>query len=264
MGRVRSSRRAAGEPPIGFAHRGARAECPDNTLRSFARALELGATGLESDAWVTADGVVVLDHDGVVRRGLRRVAIADLRAEELPGHIPTLEQLLAVCDREVELSLDVKDARTAEPTIALLERAGRAERTWLCGTGALLASWRSLSAEVRLVDSTRLSRVREGLAVRVDRLASTGVDAVNLRWPEWDPARLGIVHAAGLLAFAWDAQAAGTIAALAAMGLDGVYSDHPGRLAEVLRASPTHARPPAPVRTSGFATGARPGQRPAR
>ncbi len=54
--------------PIGFAHRGARSERPENTLEAFRRALELGATGLESDAWITADGEVVLDHDGVPGR----------------------------------------------------------------------------------------------------------------------------------------------------------------------------------------------------
>ena len=53
-------------PPIGFAHRGARAHAPENTLEAFRLALRLGATGLESDVWLTADGVAVLDHDGAV------------------------------------------------------------------------------------------------------------------------------------------------------------------------------------------------------
>ncbi|MDQ1372669.1 MAG: glycerophosphoryl diester phosphodiesterase, partial [Actinomycetota bacterium] len=51
-------------PPIGFAHRGARAHAPENTLEAFQLALKLGATGLESDVWLTHDGVPVLDHDG--------------------------------------------------------------------------------------------------------------------------------------------------------------------------------------------------------
>ncbi|MCU1376632.1 MAG: putative phosphodiesterase, partial [Actinomycetia bacterium] len=66
------------QPPIGFAHRGARAHAPENTLAAFTLATRLGATGLESDVWLTADGVAVLDHDGVVRHGLRRRPIATM------------------------------------------------------------------------------------------------------------------------------------------------------------------------------------------
>ena len=55
------------DDPITFAHRGARAYAPENTLEAFELGLRLGATGLESDVWVSADGVPVLDHDGVIR-----------------------------------------------------------------------------------------------------------------------------------------------------------------------------------------------------
>ena len=46
--------------PIGFAHRGASAHAPENTLEAFELAVRLGAGGLESDVWLTADGVPVL------------------------------------------------------------------------------------------------------------------------------------------------------------------------------------------------------------
>ena len=45
------------DDPITFAHRGACAYAPENTLEAFALGLRLGATGLESDVWLTADGV---------------------------------------------------------------------------------------------------------------------------------------------------------------------------------------------------------------
>src|SRR4029079_3570744 len=68
------------EHPIAFGHRGARAHAPENTLAGFELALKLGATGLESDVWVTADGIPVLDHDGVVRKSLGRTRpIGELR-----------------------------------------------------------------------------------------------------------------------------------------------------------------------------------------
>jgi glycerophosphoryl diester phosphodiesterase len=67
------------DPPIGFAHRGARAHAQENTIEAFALGLRLGATGLESDVWLTNDGVPVLDHDGVARVGRRRRSLDQLR-----------------------------------------------------------------------------------------------------------------------------------------------------------------------------------------
>src|SRR4051794_600497 len=46
-----------------YAHRGAAAEQPENTLPSFALALELGADALEMDVHATSDGVLVVSHD---------------------------------------------------------------------------------------------------------------------------------------------------------------------------------------------------------
>ena len=65
-------------PPLLFAHRGARAYAPENTIEAFELALRLGATGLETDVWRTADGTVVLDHDGLHRRWLPRRWIREL------------------------------------------------------------------------------------------------------------------------------------------------------------------------------------------
>src|SRR2546421_6360242 len=57
--------------PITFAHRGGRADAPENTLEAFRRALGGGATGLESDARLPGDGHVVLIHGSTDRAGPR-------------------------------------------------------------------------------------------------------------------------------------------------------------------------------------------------
>src|SRR5690348_8064118 len=119
-------------PPIAFAHRGARAHAPENTLEAFALALRLGATGLESDVWLTSDGVAVLDHDGVVRRGVRHRPISSCPAASLPRHIPTLAGLYDECGTGFELSLDVKDAAAGPVALAVARDAGVEERLWLC------------------------------------------------------------------------------------------------------------------------------------
>src|SRR5258706_10404339 len=104
-------------PPIAFAHRGARAHAPENTLEAFSLALRLGATGLESDVWCTSDGVAVLDHDGQAGSRLRRRKIRDVTRAQLPAHIPTLDELYAECGTDYELSLDVKDPAAIDRTV---------------------------------------------------------------------------------------------------------------------------------------------------
>jgi glycerophosphoryl diester phosphodiesterase len=227
-------------PPIAFGHRGARAHAPENTLDGFRLALRLGATGLESDVWLTADGVAVLDHDGVVRGGLRRRRIADVGRAALPPHVPTLEELYADCGTGFELSLDVKDPAAAPVVVEVAKAAGAdaVRRLWLCHHDwRLAAGWRSLSDDVRLVDSTRLRHMRQGPERRAAQLADAGVDCVNLHHSDWTGGLTTLFHRFERYVFGWDAQYERVIAALVKMGIDGVYSDHVDRLVEVVGAA---------------------------
>jgi glycerophosphoryl diester phosphodiesterase len=54
--------------PVLFAHRGASAHAPENTLAAFSLALEHGADGIELDAKVSADGEVFVLHDATLKR----------------------------------------------------------------------------------------------------------------------------------------------------------------------------------------------------
>src|SRR5205809_4670788 len=115
------------DPPIAFAHRGASAHAPANTLQAFRLGLRLGATGLESDVWLTADGVPVLDHDGVVGGRARRRRIGAVRRADLPDTIPTLAELYQACGADFDLSLDVKDAEAAPAVLAAAREVGAVE-----------------------------------------------------------------------------------------------------------------------------------------
>jgi glycerophosphoryl diester phosphodiesterase len=214
-------------PPIGFAHRGARAHAPENTLEAFALALRLGATGLESDVWITADGQAVLDHDGLAGRRLRRQPIRRVPAAELPPHIPRLVDVYEACGTAFELSLDIKDP-AAVPEVIAAARSARAEsRLWLCHSDwKLVASWRELSPDVKLVDSTRLRHFSEGPERRAANLAAAGIDAVNLHHSDWSGGLVALFHRFELDALGWDAQFPRTVAALLDAGIDGVFSDH--------------------------------------
>jgi glycerophosphoryl diester phosphodiesterase len=207
-----------------FAHRGGRAHGADNTLATFALALQQGTKGLETDAWLTADGSVVLDHDGVHRAAERRHRpIADVRRADLPAHIPTLDELYEQCGTSFDLAVDVRLPMVGDAVIDVARRHGAVARLWLVAENAAnLGRWRSLSDEVHLAVSLRLvERRHRVMAAALD----VGAEAVNMRWPWWSRRLVRRLHDAGLLCFAYDIQRSASLRRCRRLGVDGVFSD---------------------------------------
>ena len=217
------------EHPIAFAHRGARAHARENTIDAFALALRLGASGLESDVWLTADGVPVLDHDGVVRVQRRKRSIRELRSDQLPAHIPTLAELFERCGIDYELSLDLKDDAVGPSVLDVVRESAPdiAPRLWLCHPRYEdLLPLRPLDGDVKLVDSTRLQRIREGPERRAATLAERGIDGINMHHSDWNGGLVTLFHRFNRTAFGWDMQHEHILRPALRMGLDGVFSDH--------------------------------------
>lgn len=221
--------------PILFAHRGASAHAPENTLESFALAQKLGATGLESDVWVTKDGVLVLDHDGVVKSRLRSKPISEFDASALPSHIPTLDDLFAHCGTQFHLSLDVKDAAvfaSIERVVGNVDQS-MLDRLWLCHPNIdVLIAQRKTVSQCKLVDSTRLAKIKEGPERRAATLSSNGIDACNLHFTDWNGGLVALFHRFNVIAFGWDMQHESVLVNGIRMGLDAVFSDWVDRMVE--------------------------------
>lgn len=226
------------DPPIGFAHRGARAHAPENTLDAFALALRLGATGLETDLWLTADGIPVLDHDGVVRRRGRQRPIAAVPKSALPAGIPTLSELLPLCGPDVHVSIDICDPAAGPLTIRTVqaELPALLPRLWLCRPDVpSLVALRPLDPQVKLVNSTRLERMKEGPERRAASLRAERIDAVNLHYTDWNAGLVALFHRFERYCLAWDLQYEHVLRATLATGVDGVFSDWVDRMTDALR-----------------------------
>jgi glycerophosphoryl diester phosphodiesterase len=216
-------------PPIGFAHRGARAHAPENTIEAFVLAKRLGATGLESDVWITSDGHPVLDHDGVVKVGLRKKMIRDVVRAELPKDIPGLDDLYAAVGVSLPLSLDIKDPLALAPTVAVARAAGgsAAENLWICDhSWERLAEQRAQFADVRFVDSTRLKRLKTGPERHAAQLSAAGIDAINMHHTDWNLGLTTLFHRFNLFTFGWDAQFERVIHELLTYEIDALYCDN--------------------------------------
>ena len=228
--------------PIAFAHRGAKAHAPENTLEAFALALRLGANGLETDMWRTADGHIVLDHDGIVKRWGRSRPISEVPLSALPSHIPTLEKFYEEIGTDFHFSVDVKDEQAYESIVRISsESTFDLSRLWLCHHKVdVTVSNRAIYPDVRFVDSTRLSRMKEGPERRCALLLEHGVDALNMHHSDWNGGLVTLAHKFELFAFSWDMQFEHVMTNHFRMGVDAVYSDYVDRLVDVYSSEVGH------------------------
>lgn len=210
---------------IGFAHRGApQGRADHNALSAFARALALGATGLESDIGLTADGIPVLFHRGLsIRRQRRPEAVPRSR---LPASIPSLVDLYETCGTDFELSLDMANPRAAEAVVAVAAEYGALDRLWLTyWRMPEVQRWRRLWPHVHLVYPAL--PVAPGSAIRLaNRLSSAGVDVLNVHYRLCRPNLVEHAHHRQLRIFAWGIRSAGALDRAIARGVDGVYCDN--------------------------------------
>jgi len=238
--------------PYPVAHRGGAGLAPENSLAAFSRAHTLGFRYLETDLQVTADGVCVAFHDRSMRRVLGvpgtvcRTSWADLRAMRFQGQaVPTLDELLEAFP-DACFMMDIKDSAALDPVVTVLRRHRAVDRVCLAG-----ASDRVLTAARELAGpqlSTSLgwgSVTRLALAARIGvtpgRLVGTLAPAEFVHVPKFygplpvHSARLvELAHDLGLKVMMWTIDDAAAITQLLDQGVDGVITDRPDVLREVL------------------------------
>jgi len=217
---------------IAFAHRGARAYVRENTLEAFQLALRLGATGLESDVWMTKDGVPVLDHDGVVQERILKKPIRNYLREDLPEHIPSLRDLLLLAPQGLPISLDVKDDECFEALIneVRLVHGEQSPFIYLCHPDLdVLERQRSSSEGISLVSSVRLAKLKKGPEMHAARMRDLGVEVMNMHHRDWNGGLVALFQRFDLQCFAWDCQFVRNIKDMAKIGINGIFSDWPDR-----------------------------------
>lgn len=239
--------------PFVYAHRGARARAPENTLAAFQLAREEGADGIELDVRTTRDGIVVVAHDldlarVTSRRDLRLVGelhLRELRQVELDGdeRVPTLADVLdwaAPLDLRVNVELKHDDPRHLGlvRAVARLLR-GRPRVT----ERVILSSFhpRLLALAAALAPGVpRAFIVHAGQRLAWTHAAVLGAKALGVLayHPErklCTPSLVAGWKRAGLVVNPWTVNDAREAVDLAALGVDGLITDDPAGVIAALR-----------------------------
>ena len=233
--------------PIPFAHRGGASEVPENTMPAFEHAVRLGYRYVETDVHVTADGVLLAFHDDVLDRVTDRSGVvgelpwADVALARVDGvePIPLLEALLGTFP-DLRVNIDPKHDAAVEPLAAVLRRCDAVDRVCI---GAF--------------SDERLERVRALLpgvctslgpigTLQLGLLAQGQTDVGALPAPcAQVPTSYGdteivtdafvaAAHERGLHVHVWTIDEAAEMGRLLDLGVDGVMTDRPAVLKDVL------------------------------
>lgn len=222
--------------PIIYAHRGASAELPENTLAAFARALEVGADAIETDAHMTRDGRVVLVHDP------HRVASQTL--EEARRALPDLPTLDEALERFPGVAFNV-DAKQTEPDMipALLRAIHRARAADRVRIASFSTRNLERARELGYEGETAMSAKEVARAMFVPRAALRWLRvaghaaqvprrAYGVRFDT--QAAIDRFHQLGVRVDFWTIDEPAEARRLLALGADGIITNDPRRMREAL------------------------------
>jgi glycerophosphoryl diester phosphodiesterase len=235
--------------PLAFAHRGGASEAPENTMPAFANAVALGYRYLETDVHTTSDGVLVAFHDD----RLDRVTDGRGRIAELPWSmvqqarvdgrepIPLLEDLLAAWPA-VRVNIDPKHDAAVEPLADVLRRTRAVDRVCIGAfSDRRLARMRelvgpSLCTSMGPRQVALLSALARSGAGRGGRLVApcAQVPPRAGKVPVVTAAFVAAAHRRGLQVHVWTVDDPAEMRRLLDLGVDGLMTDRPQVLKEVL------------------------------
>jgi len=223
-------------------HRGAAGHHPDNSLEGFAAARDLGATWVELDTRLSADGEVFLSHDPETPGGLvvAEATSADLAAEGLP----TLGESLGVID-ENALGVDVEIKALPwedgfDPQLGVVDATMAVLRSHPIGGPIVVSSFnRDALDRVRQLtgddyDTVLILPAGAGGADQVAPLVEGGHDGVALEGPDISAAVVAPFSDADLPVWSWTIDDPEDAVALVEAGVTGIITDLPDVISEAL------------------------------
>ncbi len=232
-------------PPTFFAHRGACAHAPENTLSAFELAINQGAPAIEFDVKLTADRQVIIMHDMTVDRTtngkgeVRNFSLAALReldagswySEAFVGEkVPTLDEVFEAVGRKLFINVELTNYSTpfdglVYEVVSLVKKHGLADRI-------LFSSFfpTNLALARRLLPQTPRGQLAlDGRSGWWQRAAGNWMD-VQAEHPYTGDVTAESVqkaHARGRRVHVWTVNDPADMKRLRSLGVDAIFTDDP-------------------------------------
>lgn len=240
--------------PIILGHRGAKNYAPENTLAAFNLALEQGADGVELDAKLSADRVVVVHHDETVNRttdgkgrvsqltlaALRELDAGSFFSDKFRGEkIPTLDEVFESIGKRAFINVELTNYSTprdalVEKVVELVKRHGLQKRILF---SSFFAS--NLKKAAALLPETPRGLLARGgllgLWARSFGFNFGDYSALHPYITDVTAQEVQRVHRLHRMINVWTANKEGEVRRLISWGVDGIITDDPALAVKVLR-----------------------------
>ena len=251
--------------PLVIAHQGGNQIGPDETLLTYQKAVDLGVDMLEGDLHITADGVLVLIHDETVDRTtngsglIEAMTLAELKTLDAAYHwtpddgatypyrgqsisVPTLAELFETFPGyPVNLEIKKTERSIAQPLCDLLREYNMQEKALIASFhDERMAEFREVCPEVATSGSR--GEVKEFVILNYAFLGGIySPTAEALQVPEFDsgilivrPALISTAKRRNMQIHVWTPNTAEELQHFIALGVDGIITDRPDLLVELL------------------------------
>ena len=213
-------------------HRGANGH-PENTLPSFELALERGADGIELDVRKSGDGQLIVVHGSVVGSlSVQATPFEEIRHLDGGYEIPLLEEVLKQFSGRTFLDIELKEPGYEEAAIKLIREHADTRQVMISGFSTVM-----LNKVHQLLPDIRLGYIfnrTQDEALRHNSPIDFVIPQFRLASREF----IEEVHDEDLRVLAWTVNDESEMRRLLALGVDGIITDEPGRLASVLKREP--------------------------
>jgi len=218
-------------------HRGAMGYAPENTLKSFKKALALGADGVELDVYLSKDKELIVIHDNAVSRiakgkgEIEKLTLAEIKKIQTKSgeKIPSLEEVIDfLADKDIKINIELKGVGTVVPVIKLIENKKVASKIVLSSFfHNQLRIAKKLNPAIKAGLLIRKPPVEINNFLKLAKIYKT--DGFHIRRNFIKKKHLEAAHHNGLYVWVWTANSRREIKKFKIWEVDGLITNYPDR-----------------------------------
>jgi len=216
-------------------HRGACGYGPENTLRSFQKAILLGADMVECDVHLSKDNHVVVIHDFKVNRTtngrgkVSKMTLAELKLLDAgkSEKIPTLEELIDLVKGKCLLNVEIKGWKPAQKVAEIIQAKNFAKYTVISSSNykALQILSSSPAQELALIVFRPIRK-----NILLNKITKAGINAVHIDKRLASKKIISFFHEHNIKVRVWTVNKPSQINKFKRLKVDGIISNYPDRI----------------------------------